>query len=112
MDPVNRLDQSSQLSDLLCRYDDDGWEEDKGPEKCEQTIEDQPWDQETVLVLVPQLEVLSPAGGKGKEGGVLPEARQADSVEESCQAKQTTCRRIGIKDNKDTEKTNKLSLLF
>ena len=42
-------------------------------------------------MFVPQLQLLSPGGGKGKEGRIFPQASQTQHVEESEEYKQNTC---------------------
>ena len=76
--------------DLLCTYNNDGRQEDKGPEYCQQTVAEEPGYEETVLMFVPQCEGLSPAGGEGKEGGILSQSGQPESVEQCQEAEQRT----------------------
>ena len=54
-------------------------------------LEREPGQEKTVLMFVPQLQLLSPGGGKGKEGRILPQASQTQHVEESEEYKQNTC---------------------
>ena len=75
---------------LLGGDNDGGGQSQEGPEESQQPVGEEPGQEETVLVFVPQLQVLSPGGGKGEEGGVFPEARQAQCVEESQQYKHNT----------------------
>ena len=75
---------------LLCTYNNDGRQEDKGPEYCQQTVAEQPGYEETVLMFVPQCEGLSQAGGEGKEGGILSQSGQPESVEQCQEAEQRT----------------------
>ena len=76
---------------LLCADNDGGGQSQEGPQESDQPVRQEPGEQETVLVFVPQPQLLSPGGGKGKEGGVFPQARQAQCVEESKQYKHNTC---------------------
>ena len=41
-------------------------------------------------MFVPQCEGLSPAGGEGKEGGILSQSGQPESVEQCQEAEQRT----------------------
>ena len=75
---------------LLCGHDDGGREEEEGPECGDKAVAEEPGHHQTPLVSVSEPEVLSPGGGEGKVGGVLPETHQTKDVQQAEETKQNT----------------------
>ena len=75
-------DKLDNLSVLGADNDGSGQSQ-EGPEESDETVGEEPGQQETVLMFVSQLQVLSPGGGKGQEGRIFLEPRQTQHVEES-----------------------------
>ena len=66
---------------LLCRDNDGSGQSYEGPEESDESVGKEPGQEETVLMFVSQLQVLSPGGGKGKEGRIFPQPSQANHVQ-------------------------------
>ena len=75
----------------LCGDNDGSGQSQEGPAEGDETVGEEPGQQETVLMFVSQLQVLSPGGGQRQEGRIFPEARQTQRVEESQEYEDNTC---------------------